>query len=217
MSDITWINVTVKLGDLKPWDANPRQSTKAQARRILKSFEQFGQVQAVAIGPALEVYDGHQRLSALLTIHGPDYEIDARQASRPLDDAERRAMVLALHAGAVGSWDWDAVSSWQPAELMEGGFDAELLREWKRDTSALTNFLGSEAEPDDPMKEWEGMPEFDNPAKAYKSIMVHFENKDNYLEFCELIKQALTEKSTSCWYPEKERRNMMELSFENQS
>jgi hypothetical protein len=33
--------------------------------------------------------------------------------------------VLALHAGAVGSWDWDAVSSWQPAELMEGGFDAE--------------------------------------------------------------------------------------------
>src|SRR3990172_6644385 len=109
----TWTNIRVRLGDLKPWSENPRMSTKAQAKRLLQSFERFGQVQTVAVSPTLSVYDGHQRLSALLTIHGPDYEIDARQSSRPLTDAERRELVVTLHAGAVGEWDWNSLSGWQ--------------------------------------------------------------------------------------------------------
>ena len=42
-SEIIWINVRVKLGDLKPWDENPRMSTKEDAKNILASFEEFGQ------------------------------------------------------------------------------------------------------------------------------------------------------------------------------
>jgi hypothetical protein len=144
MSDIVWRNIRVKLGDLKPWADNPRLSTKAQARRLLASFEKFGQVQTVAIGPDYEVYDGHQRLSALLTIHGEDYEIDARQSSRPLTEAERRELVISLHAGAVGSWDWDKVSSWQPAELHEWGMDGELLNSWGKDYSNLKEMIQAE-------------------------------------------------------------------------
>lgn len=144
MSDIVFSNTRVKIGDLKPWDGNPRQSTKAQARKILKSFDEFGQVETVAVGPSLEVYDGHQRLSALLTVHGPDYEIDARQSNRALTEDERKRLVLVLHAGAVGSWDWDIVSSWDAPLLMKNGLDSEMLKEWKRDTAALDNFLRSE-------------------------------------------------------------------------
>lgn len=141
---INWENTKIALSELKPWTKNPRQSTKTQARRILKSFERFGQVQPVSIGPDNSVYDGHQRLSALLTVYGTDYQIDARRADRELTDDERRALVITLHAGATGEWNWDELSSWQPAEMMDAGFDAELLQEWKRDTSALGNFLGAE-------------------------------------------------------------------------
>lgn len=141
---MNWTNTKIKLGELKPWADNPRQSTKAQARKILKSFERFGQVQPVSIGPDNSVYDGHQRLSALMTIHGAEYEIDARQSEIALSDDERRALVISLHAGATGEWDWDKLSSWQPAEMMDAGFDADLLKEWKRDVSALDNFLKSE-------------------------------------------------------------------------
>ena len=146
MADVkmNWTNTKIKLGELKPWADNPRQSTKAQARKILKSFERFGQVQPVSIGPDNSVYDGHQRLSALMTIHGAEYEIDARQSEIALSDDERRALVISLHAGATGEWDWDKLSSWQPAEMMDAGFDADLLKEWKRDVSALDNFLKSE-------------------------------------------------------------------------
>jgi DNA modification methylase len=144
MTNITWTNDKVKLGDLKPWADNPRMSTKAQARRILKSFDDFGQVQPVAIDPDNGVLDGHQRLSALLTIHGAGYEIDARRASRPLSDDERRALIAALHLGAVGSFDWNKLSGWD-ADLLKGwGADAETLKAWNNDANNLKEFLNAE-------------------------------------------------------------------------
>lgn len=141
---ISWTPARVKLGDLKPWAHNPRQSTKKQAQRILASFNEFGQVQTVAIGPDNEVYDGHQRLSALLTIHGKDYEVDARRASRALTDDERKRLVLMLHAGATGEWDWDALSSFDTALLQDGGMDKDLLAQMNRDSAALIALLAQD-------------------------------------------------------------------------
>lgn len=138
---IEWRNVRVKLGQLKPWGHNPRTSTKKQAARILESFKQFGQVQTVAVSPSFDVYDGHQRLSALLTLHGAGYEIDARQSSRALADDERRRLVIALHAGAQGAWDWDLLSGWDESLLTSAGMDAELLEQMNRDATALREML----------------------------------------------------------------------------
>ena len=149
---ITWQPCTVKLSDLRPWADNPRMSTKKQAQRLLDSWTRFGQVQAIAIGPDNEVYDGHQRLSALLTVHGNGYTVDARRCSRALSDEERRALVVTLHAGAVGSWDWDALSGWDAGELQQWGFDGDTLTNWQKDVTALGAMLSAEAEqpPDDP-------------------------------------------------------------------
>ena len=141
---ISWTPCTVKLSDLRPWADNPRMSTKKQAQRLLDSWTRFGQVQAIAIGPDNEVYDGHQRLSALLTVHGNGYTVDARRCSRALSDEERRALVVTLHAGAVGSWDWDALSGWDAGELQEWGFDGDTLTNWQKDVTALGTMLQSE-------------------------------------------------------------------------
>lgn len=51
-------------------------------------------------------------------------------------------------------------------------------------------------------KHWVGMPEFvqeDN--KTYKTIQVHFRNKEDYVEFAKLIKQNLSDKTKSIWHP----------------
>lgn len=138
---ITWANVQITLGDLHPWGENPRLSTKAQARRMLESWQRFGQVQTIAIGPGGEVYDGHQRLSALLTLHGKAYQVDARQASRALTDEERRALVVTLHAGAVGAWDWEELSNWDAGLLTDFGMDSETLTNWQRDVAGLDAML----------------------------------------------------------------------------
>jgi len=125
---IIWTNETVTLGDLKPWGHNPRRSTKKQAAALLDSMAEFGQVQTIAIGPDGEVYDGHQRLSALLTVHGKAHRIDARRADRALTDEERRRLVLKLHIAANGEWDLEALGNWDLGLLVENGFDNDWLR-----------------------------------------------------------------------------------------
>jgi hypothetical protein len=127
---ITWTNTTVKLGALKPWQRNPRRINAKEADRLAQSFDEFGQVEAVAIGPDNEVYNGHQRLTVLLKKHGPNYEIEARQSSHALTEKQREKLTVYLHRGAAGEWDIDALSGWDAGELVEWGFDAEEVAGW---------------------------------------------------------------------------------------
>ena len=139
---INWTNDTVALGDLKPWGHNPRRSTKKQAHALLDSMAEFGQVQTVAIGPENEVYDGHQRLSALLTVHGKGHEVDARRSDRALTDEERRRLVVKLHAGAMGEWDFEALGNWDMSLLVENGFDQTALDQTRQEMAFLIEMLG---------------------------------------------------------------------------
>lgn len=139
---INWTNDTVALGDLKPWGHNPRRSTKKQARALLDSMAEFGQVQTIAIGPEGEVYDGHQRLSALLTVHGKGYEVDARRSDRALTDDERRRLVVKLHAGAMGEWDFEELGNWDMSLLVENGFDQDALDATRQEMAFLIEMLG---------------------------------------------------------------------------
>lgn len=138
---IVWVNVRVKLRDLKAWEHNPRISTKKQAKRILESFDKFGQVETIAVDPLLNVLDGHQRLNALLVSFGSDYELDARQSNRALTEDERKELVISLHAGAVGSWDWQVVSGWDAPKMKDWGMDKDLLKGWNNDANNLKEML----------------------------------------------------------------------------
>lgn len=141
---MNWKNVTVKLSDLQPWEHNPRTMTKRKAQQLLKSWRELGQFQTVAIGPHGEVYDGHQRLNALLSAYGAQYQIEARQSERELSDDERAALTLAANLPA-GAWDWDKLAQWDAAALGEWGMDAEQLKAWNNDAANLAMML--EVEP----------------------------------------------------------------------
>lgn len=184
---ITWTNIRVQLGELRPWESNPRQSTKAQARRLLESFEQFGQVHTIAVGPDLSVYDGHQRLSALLTIHGASYAIDARRANRPLTEVERKKLVITLHSAAVGEWDWDSLSGWDGANLMEWGFDDSLLNTWKRDIASLGNLLESE-NPLDWDEAFDRLPDEDRAPFRQMTFTLHDTQAEQVMEAMQVAK-----------------------------
>lgn len=139
---MNWQNVTVKLSDLQPWEHNPRTMSKRQAQRLLKSWHELGQFQTIAIGPHGEVYDGHQRLNALLAAHGGNYAIEARQCERELSDDERATLTLAANLPA-GAWNWDALSAWDADVLKDWGMDAEQLQQWNNDAANLATMLES--------------------------------------------------------------------------
>ena len=126
---ITWANETRKLGQLVPWPRNPRQIKTDQAKRLAKSFDEFSQVETIAVGPGNEVYNGHQRLNVLLAKHGADYEVDVRVASRALTEKEREKLTVYLHKGAAGEWDWDTLANeFELGDLLDWGFDEKELQ-----------------------------------------------------------------------------------------
>lgn len=147
---MNWQNVTVKLSDLQPWEHNPRTMTKKQAQRLLKSWQDLGQFQTIAIGPAnngsgCPVYDGHQRLSALLAAYGAQYAIDARQSDRALTEDERRYLITQANL-PVGAWNFETIAGWPEAQ--EWGFDTEMLKTWNSDAAALATMLAAEQQGD---------------------------------------------------------------------
>lgn len=121
---VEWQTITIRLGDLIPWPRNPRQIKRAQMERLSRSFDEFGQVETIAIGPNGEIYNGHQRLAVLMQQHGPDYVLDARQADRPLTEKEREKLTIYLHKGAAGEWNFDTLANeFEVDELLDWGFE----------------------------------------------------------------------------------------------
>ena len=127
MADIIWTTETRKLSDLAPQEDNPRQIRKEQAQRLEQSWQDYGQVETMAVGPDGRIYNGHQRYYVLLASHGPEYEVDCRVASRPLTKREWQRLTVLLHEGAVGEWDFDTLANWDVDELVDWGFSQERL------------------------------------------------------------------------------------------
>jgi hypothetical protein len=123
---ITWTNERRKLSELIPWPRNPRQIKGAEVKRLQESLAEFGQVEPTAIGPANELYNGHQRLKSWAAKYG-DIEIDVRVSSRPLTEKEREKLTVYLHKGAAGEWDMDTLSEWDVPDLLQWGFTADEL------------------------------------------------------------------------------------------
>lgn len=119
-------------------------STKAQAQRLIKSERELGQIQTLAVSPFdgdfVDLYDGHQRCAAWMTVKDPSYEVQALQSNRPLTDDERRKVSVLLHT-ATGSWSWDALSSWSAADLREWGMDEDTLKGWNNDANNLREMI----------------------------------------------------------------------------
>jgi len=152
MSDVTWTPTTIPLRSLTPWERNPKRISKTHAARLLDLWERLGQFQTIAIGPAGEVYDGHQRLSVLKAAHGGKYEVQALQSSRALTEKEREELTVAAHVGTTGQFNWEDLSGWDAGDLQSWGFDTETLTNWQTDIGALRTMLDAEQAPtgDDP-------------------------------------------------------------------
>ena len=120
---IVWSNEKRKLSDLIPWERNPRQIKDKQAKLLAESFNDFGQVETIAISASGNIYNGHQRLSVLAGKYGMDYEVDVRVSSRDLTEKERERLTVYLHRGATGEWDFDELANWDMSDLLTWGFE----------------------------------------------------------------------------------------------
>lgn len=56
--------------------------------------------------------------------------------------------------------------------------------------------------PKDWAEPWQGMPQYNiQDLRSFSSLIVHFPNKKDREDFAELVKQRITSKTKSIWFP----------------
>jgi len=120
MTKITWLNQRRRLGDLIPYDKNPRQLTEKQYDDLKASLGKFNLAEIPAINTDNKIIAGHQRIKILRELEGADYEIDVRVPSRELSKEEYEEYLIRSNKN-TGEWDFD---------ILANGFDTEDLVEW---------------------------------------------------------------------------------------
>ncbi len=127
-SPITWRTERARLGDLVPWDKNPRILTDKQAADLDESLEEFGLVDALVVNDdGRSMIGGHARRLRLLAKHGPDHVVEVRVPDRHLSPAKRDELGIRLNAN-TGEWNWEALDADFPAAKLEAwGLELEAV------------------------------------------------------------------------------------------
>lgn len=218
--EITSAAVWLRVDELTPWKHNPRKNDHA-VERVAKNIEALGFgtpiVARVMPDGSHEVIAGHTRLKAMkwllanrgegFTAQGtPGPGIVPVRVLEHLTDDQAAALALADNKlSEMSAWD--------------DGMLADLMRELDEQQRVNTGFESFEIEKlfgtpvENPLDEWQGMPEFEAEKLSKRKIIVHFKSDDDARAFAELLGQKITEKTKFLWYPEVPRESLADKAF----
>lgn len=199
-----------KLSELTPYERNARVHSDEQVEQIAKSIKEFGFANPILVDKGGTIIAGHGRYAAaelLKMKQVPTVTLDN------LTDEQRRALTLADNKLALNAaWDYKLVKM-EANELQSFNFDIGIIGFTENEILA---FFGDQV--DDPQKEWNGMPEFDQPdGTAFRSILVHFHDQEGVDAFAEVTKLPITPTSRYAWYPEKIVDHAIEYEYSDAS
>jgi hypothetical protein len=121
---VTWVNETRRLGDLIPYEKNPKTLKKKQADGLKISIRKFGLAIPLLISPNNDIYDGNQRTALLTAMEefGPDAIVDVRVSSRVLTEDEQKELIVRLVKNTA-EFDFDALANnYEVKDLLDWGF-----------------------------------------------------------------------------------------------
>jgi len=119
---ITWISKTIKLGDLKDYEHNPRRMSKKDFERLVNGIKQDGYHNRIRITTDNIILGGHSRRKALLSSgYSESSEIEVLCCSRDLNEKEFMRLIIRDNL-PFGEYDFDILANhFDPSELIEWG------------------------------------------------------------------------------------------------
>ena len=202
----------VSVSELVPYDKNPRKNDAA-AEKVAELIKEYGFKKPILVdikNNKNEIIAGHTRLKAALLLGLEKVPVIFADDLTP-----EQVKAFRIADNKSGEWaEWDiSLLTEEISDLSETGFDIDLtgfsdievsnlLPDYNDNSSPDHSIYGGGVPVNDPMGEWNGMPEFNNPdAMGVKQIIVHFETWDDVREFAELVEQKITEKTKYIWFP----------------
>lgn len=179
----------VRLDTLIPNDKNPRKITKDAMEKLCESITrdpEFMPLRPIVIDEARVIIGGNQRYKACRKLGLETVPESWVRSAHGLTQEQRDRFMIIDNApdGMSGDWDFEILKEhWEEPMLEDIGFSFSL-------------------EPVDYAEEWQGMPEFSQDAqKPFHELTVRFTTEADYKKFARLVKQNLSDKTKSIWYP----------------
>ena len=205
---------TLPLDELEPFQGELKSLSSVEFAKLRRAIVETGFAFPIYIWKSPEnvcfILGGHQRVRVLKQLRDaegfiippvPVVFVEAEnivQAKRRiLQDAsqfgtvERQGLYEFMSEAALSITELD--DFFKLPEINTAQFGAEFFK----DQLSLV---------EDPIDEWEGMPEFNQEDKSsFRHVIVHFVNEEGAAEFFKLIGQNDTGETKSIWFPPQER------------
>lgn len=201
-----------KATDYTPDPANANAGTERGVYMVEESLQQYGAGRSILVDKNNVVIAGNKTLqgaidSGIVEVVEVETQGDrlvvVKRTDLDLSNGDERARKLAY----IDNRASDVGLAWNPEQLLadiEAGIDLSgMFRDWEIE-QLIANV--EEMQDFDPNAEWEGMPEYEQEDRlADSSIIVNFASAEDRQAFAEFIRQPLTEKTKSVWYPVRKR------------
>lgn len=131
----------MKAGDIKTGFGNPRKIDKKKLKELEDSIKMFGDFGVFLIDEHNNVIGGNQRLKAILSLYGPEAEIDCKKLIG-YSKAELRSINIKDNTHA-GEWDLNLLADWTADLNIDLGVtlnDTEKTQERKIDEMELIHY-----------------------------------------------------------------------------
>jgi len=218
----------IALSSLLPNPKNPRKDLKpgdSEYAKIKTSIEQFQFLDPIIFNTrTFKVIGGHQRLKILQETGITDlFIINIGAYSWAFSDADLKELSPQMESAAnialnkaQGDWNIDQLVL-NLQEIKTDGMDISITGFDDAGFNQMVENLNGLVI-DDPSKEWQGMPEFNQEERrGIREIIIHFDTQDDIKTFSALIGQNITDKTKYIWFPEKERRNLKGSEYLNET
>jgi hypothetical protein len=184
------------VASIRPYENNPRTHPPEQITLLSELILKHGPDQPIVVDEEKVILKGHGRRLAAIEGGLKFFTVVQRLG---LSATEKTAMRIADNqVSLLSGWDRLLIRA-QASELKMQGYDMKLLA---FDLPTL-GWLTSGDPVADANGEWAGMPHFSNPdAKAFRSIVVHFNDQAGVDAFAKKIDFKITEKTRFLHYPE---------------
>ena len=198
--------ILVDINTLKFADYNPRQLTEKQYKDLQNSIEKFGLVDPIIVNRNKDrkniIIGGHQRVRVAKELGVDKVPI----VTLDLNAEKEKELNIRLNKNN-GEWNYDNLANF---------FDMDNLLDWGFENYELG--IEDKSTANNVEEEWEGMPEYSNDdMTSHRRLIVHFRNDEDVVEFTKLMKQNITDRTKSLWYPSLEKETFSDEVYVDES
>lgn len=187
----------IEIDKIIPYHNNPRKNQAID--KVASSLSEYGFQQPIVVDKNMVVIVGHTRLQGAKKIGMEKVPV----LIADLDEAKAKAYRIADNRLSEDSaWDYDLLKA-EIDILKEINFD---INELGFEEQELETIIFQENHDSkewlDHEEHWQDMPSFEHTnIDAFRSLTVHFGNKEDVDTFFQLIKQDYTDKTKYVWFP----------------